>query len=155
MADTSASEVRRPARPPAVRTPAIPCDRTNATPADARPPVLARSTRPWLGQGDLWTAIPDYPAVAGAGSALVLKFPVVTLTNGTPTSAMGPPTVSATRSDAPGQATGQVGGFARTYGSDALSFWPTVVEFPEAGCWTVTSTLGAAVVQFMVGVNRP
>lgn len=154
IADTPAGAGREPAQAPAVTAPAARCAETSSTPANARPPVLAESTSPWLGQGDLWAAVPDYPANANAdGSGLVLKFPLVTLANGTPTPALGPPAVSATRVDAPGDATGQVGGFASSFGAGALSFWPASVDLPAAGCWAITGTLGAAVVQFVVDVR--
>jgi hypothetical protein len=140
--------------PPAVATIAAPCAETVATPTASRPPALAATTSAWYGQDDLWVGLPDYPPVV-QGSALVLKFPVVTLARGVPTSERGAPVVTAVRADAAGEAPGQVGGFARAYGTDDLSFWPASVPFPEPGCWTVTGLLGTASVQFTVSVERP
>jgi hypothetical protein len=141
-----------PEPPPAVAV-AAPCVETVPTPAPARPPAL-HTTSAWFGQGDLWVGLPDYPPVP-QGGALVLKFPVVTLADGEPTSERGAPVVTAVRADAAGEAPGQVGGFARAFGTEDLSFWPASVAFPEPGCWTVTGLLGAASVQFTVSVEEP
>ena len=148
---STADEATEP--PPAVSI-AAPCTETVATPATARPPALAESTSPWFGQGDLWVGLPDYPPTA-QGEALVLRFPVVTLAGGVPTSQRGAPVVTASRTDAEGEAPGQVGEFSPTFGTHDLAFWPVSVAFPEPGCWEVTGTLGAASVQFTVSVEAP
>ena len=149
-----ASQPGAPVVPPVAAPITVPCTETAATPSAARPPVLAGTTSAWFGQGDLWVGVPDHPAIV-QGDSLVLKFPWVTLADGAPTSALGPPTVTATRSDAPGDAAGQIGGFAHAFGTGGLSFWPATVAFPAPGCWTVTGALGAAVLQFIVAVERP
>jgi hypothetical protein len=138
--------------PPA--TAAAPCAETAATPPAARPPALAATTSAWFGQGDLWVGLPDYPPAA-QGDALVLKFPVVTLVDGLPTASLGAPTVTAVRTDAAGEAPGQVGGFAQAFGTADLSFWPASVAFPAPGCWTITGLLAAESVQFTVSVEEP
>lgn len=140
--------------PPVAATVTAPCVETAPTPIEARPPSLAATTSAWFGQGDLWVGLPDY-APAEQGDALVLRFPFVTLTQGRPTAGRGAPIVTAARTDAPGEAPGQVGTFARAYGTDELSFWPASVAFPDAGCWTVTGLLGTDTVQFTVDVERP
>jgi hypothetical protein len=142
-----------PAQPPAL-TVAAPCVETTATPTAARPRALAATTSAWYGDDDLWVGLPDYPPAA-QGDALVLKFPVVTLADGVPTSERGAPVVTAVRADTAGEAPGQVGGFARAFGTDDLSFWPASVAFPHPGCWTVTGQLGTASVQFTVSVEEP
>jgi hypothetical protein len=142
-----------PAPPPTVSV-AAPCAETVATPTAARPGALAHTTSAWFGQGDLWMGLPDYPPIAQGGT-LVLRFPVVTLTNGVPTSERGAPVVTAERTDAEGEAPGQIGGFSRAFGTDDLSFWPASVAFPDPGCWLVTGLLGAASVQFTVSVEEP
>jgi hypothetical protein len=129
------------------------CVATEATSADARPPALTL-VRPWFGGGDLWVALPDYPARA-EGDTLVLRFPLVTLENGTPTGALGPPVVTATRRDAPGDAAVQVDEFTRAFGTGELVFWPASVAFPEAGCWTVAGSLGDRRVEFVVDIAEP
>lgn len=140
--------------PPAVASVAAPCAETVATPTSARPRALAATTSAWYGVGDLWVGLPDYPPAA-QGGALVLRFPVVTLSRGVPTEERGAPVVTASRIDAPGEAPGQVGAFSRAFGTDDLAFWPASVTFPGAGCWTVTALLGTASVQFTVSVEEP
>jgi hypothetical protein len=140
--------------PPPAAAIAAPCAETVATPVADRPPALATTTSPWFGQGDIWVGLPDYPPAA-RGSALVLKFPVVTLVRGVPTSSRGAPVVTAARTDAAGEAPGQVGGFSRAFGTGELSFWPASVVFPEPGCWTVTGLLAAESVEFTVSVEGP
>jgi hypothetical protein len=139
--------------PPAVAV-AAPCAETAATPTADRPPALAQTSSPWFGQGDLWVSLPDY-APTVQGETLVLRFPVVTLDDGVPTSERGAPVVTASRTDAQGEAPGQIGAFARAFGTDDLSFWPASVAFPDTGCWQVTGLLGAESVQFMVSVEEP
>lgn len=148
------SRTSAPVTPPAAPTATVRCTETTATPPDGRPAVIAETTRAWFGQGDLWVGLPDYPAIT-QGDSLVLRFPWVTVANGIPTSELGPPSVTASRSDAPGDATGQVGGFTRAFGTGELTFWPATMAFPAPGCWTVTGTLGATSVQFVVRVDRP
>jgi len=138
--------------PPA--TAAGPCAETVATPPAARPAALSATTSDWFGQGDIWVGLPDYPPAA-QGDALVLKFPVVTLVDGLPTASRGAPTVTAVRSDDAVEAPGQVGGFAQSFGTAELSFWPASVAFPSPGCWTVTGLLAAESVQFTVSVEEP
>jgi hypothetical protein len=99
-------------------------------------------------------ALPDYPPVP-QGDALVLKFPMVTLVDGVPTTSRGAPAVTAVRADAAGAVPGQVGGFAQAFGTDDLSFWPASMAFPSPGCWTVTALLAAESVQFTMSVEEP
>lgn len=139
---------------PTLAPPPAPCVETTATPIAARPPALAETTSAWFGQGDVWVGLPDYPP-APQGDALVLRFPVVTLARGVPTSSRGAPVVSGTRTDAAGEAPGQIGGFSRAFGTDDLSFWPASVTFADAGCWSVTATLDTSAVSFTIAVERP
>jgi hypothetical protein len=143
-----------PTEPPPAASVATPCQETAATPPADRPPALAATTSDWFGQGDLWVGLPDYPPTA-QGDALVLKFPVVTLVEGVPTASRGAPAITAVRADAAGEAPGQVGGFARAFGTADLSFWPASVAFPSPGCWTVTGLLAAQSVEFTVSVEEP
>jgi hypothetical protein len=142
--------------PPAPEAAAAPahCAETAATPTTERPPVLASSTSAWFGQEDLWVALPDYPPAA-QGDALVLRFPVVTLARGEPTSERGAPVVTAERVDAAGEAPGQAGEFSRAFGTGELSFWPVSLAFPDPGCWAVTGTLGTSSLRFTVAVDEP
>ena len=130
------------------------CTETAATPPAERPAALAATTSDWFGQGDIWVGLPDHVPTQ-QGDALVLEFPVVTLVGGLPTSSRGAPAVTAVRTDAPGEAPGQVGGFAQAFGTDDLSFWPASVAFPTPGCWSVTGLLAAESVQFTVSVEAP
>jgi hypothetical protein len=134
--------------------PAANCIETEATPASARPAVLATSTNLWFGTDDLWVGLPDH-APAVQGDKLVLKFPWVTLRGDDPTPDMGLPQVSATRAGAATPVPASFGVYSQTYGSGKLSFWPATIEFPEAGCWTVTGALGDTTVQFVVKVTGP
>ncbi|WP_219415115.1 hypothetical protein [Pseudonocardia nigra] len=129
------------------------CVETEASPPAGRPPALSL-TRSWFGNGDLWVGLPDYPAKVD-GEALVLRFPWVTFADGAPTATLGPPVVTATRRDAPGEATGRVEELSRAFGTGELVFWPASVTFPEAGCWTVTGTIDDRTVEFVVEVSEP
>lgn len=135
---------------------AAPCIETTAIPAHERPPVLADTTLLWYGRANLWVAMADYPPKMD-GSTMVLRFPWVTLEqrSPTPTPELGAPTVSARRTDAPGEAGGVVGEYTQTFGSGDLSFWPSSVGFPAAGCWTVSGRTGDTVVEFVVDVEAP
>ena len=139
---------------PAAASAAAPCAETVATPPASRPAALAAIASDWFGQGDLWVGLPGHPPIA-QGNALVLKFPVVTLAEGAPTASLGAPVVTAVRAGAAGEAPGQVGGFARAFGTGDLSFWPASVAFPSSGGWTVTGLLAAEAVQFTVSVEEP
>ena len=148
------SIAEEPAAPPAVASVTAPCAETDPTPIPARPRALADTTSAWYGQGDIWVGLPDYAPVA-QGDALVLRFPIVTLVEGVPTDSRGAPVVTAQRTDAAGEAPGQITGFSRAFGTDDLSFWSASVAFPEPGCWTVTGLLGTAAVHFTISVERP
>jgi hypothetical protein len=148
-----AAEPSESPQPPAI-TVAAPCAESVATPTADRPTALAQTSSPWFGQGDLWVSLPDYPPTV-QGETLMLRFPVVTLDGGVPTSERGAPVVAASRTDAQGEAPGQIGTFARAFGTDDLSFWPASVAFPDPGCWQVTGLMGAESVQFMVSVEEP
>jgi hypothetical protein len=143
-----------PAAPPVAGPTPAHCAETSATPNTDRPPALASTTSAWFGQGDLWVGLPDYPPTA-QGDALVLRFPVVTLARGEPTSTRGAPVVTAARVDAAGEAPGQIGAFSRAYGTDELSFWPASVAFPDPGCWAVTGQVGRTSLRFTVAVVQP
>jgi hypothetical protein len=140
--------------PPTAPPVTVPCTETTATPVAERPPALADTTSSWFGRGDLWVGLPDYPPVP-QGSTLVLRFPVVTLAAGEPTDTRGAPIVTAERTDADGEAPGQIGTFAHAFGTNDLSFWPASVAFPDPGCWQVTALLGTASVPFTVAVEQP
>ncbi|OLT14858.1 hypothetical protein BJF78_16975 [Pseudonocardia sp. CNS-139] len=145
-----------PGVPPPAPVPAVTvrCTETTPTAPADRPEVLALTSSPWFGVSDLWAGLPDQPAVAQDG-ALVLRFPWVTLADDEPTGELGPPTVVATRTDAPGEASAQVGAYAQAFGISGLAFWPAAVTFPAPGCWTVTGTFGSTAVAFAVRVDEP
>lgn len=130
------------------------CAKTAATPAGQRPAVLAGTTGSWYGAGDLWVGLPDRPAGTD-GEAIELRSPWVTLDRDKPSQDMGLPEVSATRTDGPGPVPATFAGYARAFGTGDLAFWPSTIEFPEAGCWTVTGHLKATTVQFTVDVKAP
>lgn len=148
------SLAEEPAAPRTAPAVTVPCTETTTTPIAERPPVLASTTSSWYGQGDLWVGLPDYPPVVQGGT-YVLRFPVVTLLQGQPTDERGAPVVTAERTDADGEAPGQIGTYSRAFGTDELSFWPASVAFPDLGCWEVTGLLGTASVQFTIAVERP
>jgi hypothetical protein len=62
----------------------------------------------------------------------------------------GAPKVSAERLDGSGPVRGSTGGFASANGT--MHWWPTVVEFPDPGCWMVTESLGSTTVSFVLRV---
>lgn len=151
---TGCSVAGRAADLPTAAVAVAPCVETTANPAAARPPVLAGTTSLWFGRDDLWVGLADYPP-AVEGSALVLKFPWVTLVKNAPTDTLGAPAVSATRNDAPGEAEVVLGGYTRSFGTGDLAFWPSSVRFPDPGCWTVSGRLADTDVEFVVGVTAP
>lgn len=130
------------------------CAETAATPAGERPPLLAGTTGSWFGASDLWVGLPDHPA-AVTGEAIVLKFPWVTLNPDQPTSELGVPLVGATKPGVVTPVPASFGTYTQSYGTGGLAFWPATIEFPEEGCWTVTGSLGATTVQFVVKVTAP
>jgi hypothetical protein len=121
--------------------------------ATAVPPVVARAGGDWYGKDDLWVSLwfarPDPANFAHQDGSYRLKYGSVTLDNGKLTSRFGPPAVHATRLDRPGTAKVGFGGYGYT---SSLQFWPTGIDFPEPGCWLVTSSLRKTVVRFVVKV---
>jgi hypothetical protein len=132
----------------------IACTETAATPGGERPPVLASTTGSWYGSADLWVGLADHPPTK-QGDRLVLKFPWVTLQDGKPTAALGPPQVAATRTGVVTPVAAGFGQHTRSFGTGGLSFWPAALEFPEGGCWTVTGRFGDTTVEFVVQVDEP
>lgn len=147
-----------PADPPTT-APAVaataPCAETPASPKGDRPRTLAGTTSSWSGRDDLWVGLPDYPPTTTPGQALLLRFPWVTLERGAPTAGRGAPAVSARRNDAPGEVAAVLGPYTRSFGTGDLAFWPASVEFPSAGCWTVTGRLASTTVEIVVDVTAP
>jgi hypothetical protein len=119
----------------------------------AIPPVLARAGGDWYGTDDLWVSLwfarPDPANFAHQDGSYRLKYGSVTLDNGRLTSRFGPPAVRATRIDGSADAKVGFGGYGYT---DTLQFWPTGIDFPEPGCWLVTSSLRKTIVRFVVKV---
>ncbi|MFJ5219445.1 hypothetical protein ACIP98_32660 [Streptomyces sp. NPDC088354] len=107
----------------------------------------------WYGAEDLWVAMPPPPDHADEGAeGHSTKYASITLdARGRSTDRKGAPHVSAERLDGPGSVPGSIGGFA-TAGGDR-QWWPTVIDFPDAGCWRVTETLGSTEVRFTVNVG--
>ncbi|ODU06833.1 MAG: hypothetical protein ABS81_03260 [Pseudonocardia sp. SCN 72-86] len=70
-------------------------------------------------------------------------------------SSTGEPQVSAESVDGSGAATSSVGGYATATTDDGspISWWPTVVEVPHSGCWSVVERLGDTTVQFVMSVT--
>jgi hypothetical protein len=128
------------------------CAKTAATPANQRPAVLASTTGSWYGSGDLWVGLPDRPAATN-GAAVELKFPWVTLDGDKPSQGMGLPEVSASRAGGSDAVKATFTDYARAFGTGDLAFWPSTLNFPEAGCWTVTGRLKSTTVQFVVDVK--
>jgi hypothetical protein len=128
------------------------CSKTAATPANQRPAVLASTTGSWYGSGDLWVGLPERPAATN-GPAVELKFPWVTLDGAKPSQAMGLPEVSASRAGESSPVKATFADYARAFGTGDLAFWPSTLNFPEAGCWTVTGRSKTTTVQFVVDVK--
>lgn len=130
------------------------CSPTAATPASARPKVLAGSTGSWYGSADLWVGLPDHPATVN-GNMIELKFPWVTLDQDTPSQALGAPEVSAARTNPSTPVAATFSGYARAFGTGNLAFWPATIDFPAPGCWTVTGRMKSTTVQFVIEVKSP
>lgn len=130
------------------------CTESVATPAGSRPPSLATSTLKWYGAADLWVGLPDHRGTA-RGEAVVLKFPWVTLQGDKPTSALGSPQVTATKTGVATPVAAGFGAYSQSYGTGSLAFWPATIEFPSPGCWTVTGVHGATTVEFVLKVAAP
>jgi len=137
--------------PASVSAASAPCVETDPSSPSGLPAVFEGLTTSWFGQNDLWVGLPDYEPIAQNG-ALVLRFPWVTLAEGTPSKSGGPPAVVANNTDDAGGVTGEVGDYATAYGTGGLAFWPAEVSFPNEGCWTVTGTYGDTTVAFSVDV---
>jgi hypothetical protein len=129
------------------------CPVTVPLDATAVPPVVAHAGGDWYGKDDLWVSLwfarPDPANFAHQDGSYRLKYGSVTLDNGRLTSRFGPPAVQATRLDGPGTAKVGFGGYGYT---SSLQFWPTGIDFPEPGCWLVTSSLRKTIVRFVVKV---
>jgi hypothetical protein len=130
------------------------CTKTAATPGNQRPAVLASTTGSWYGSGDLWVGLPDRAAGASGGT-VELKFPWVTLNGDKPSQDMGLPEVSAAQTGTSAAVKATFSDYARAFGTGDLAFWPSTLEFPEPGCWTVTGRLKSTTVQFVVDVKAP
>jgi hypothetical protein len=128
------------------------CTETEPTPAGLRPPVLTSTTLRWFGTSDLWVGLPDH-AGTPQGDRIVLKVPWVTLQADQPTSALGAPQVSATRAGLMTPVAASLGAYSQAYGTGGLAFWPATIEFPGAGCWTVTGRFGPTTVEFVIKVD--
>ncbi|MEW2287481.1 hypothetical protein [Streptomyces sp. NPDC047841] len=107
----------------------------------------------WYGADDLWVARPallDHPGERRDGYRT--KYASITLdARGRVTDRKGAPHVGAARLDRPGSVSGSTGGLATADGD--RQWWPTVIAFPEAGCWRVTETLGSTEVGFTLHVR--
>lgn len=135
--------------------------RTNAACTDTAPvssdsvPAAVQDfdkKRRWYGADDLWVARPDLLDHADEREqGYRTKYASITLdAHGQMTDQKGTPHVDVERQDRPGSARSSTGGFATA--DDGQQWWPTVINFPEPGCWKVTETLGSTKVRFTVHV---
>lgn len=107
----------------------------------------------WFGAQNLWV---DPPPVSNVENSTRVKFGSVTLDDhGRLSDAAGPPTVVAERVDGSGSVEGSVGGYASVdVGAESLFFfWPTVIDFPSAGCWLITETFQDTTLRFLMRVR--
>lgn len=143
--------------PAGVRCPST----TPAAPATVPPAIAGRpgDDAVWYGTADLWTnawfAAPGthIPSHGGDGTIRV-KWSTFTLHDGVPSPLGGPPHVTARRLDGPATAVAasiNTTDYAST-GTNAGSWWPTVIDFPAAGCWDITESRGSTTVRFTVPV---
>ncbi|MGW2031517.1 hypothetical protein [Streptomyces sp. NPDC001811] len=144
----SPSAPRQPGRAAACReTPSVPSASVPAAVHD-----FDKAVR-WYGADDLWVAKPallDHTGERRDGYRA--KYASVTLdARGRVTDRKGAPRVGAGRLDGPGSVNGGTGGLATVDGH--RQWWPTVIAFPEAGCWKVTETLGSTQVGFTLRVG--
>lgn len=113
----------------------------------------------WYGTADLWAdawfAAPGiHIQSGGSDGAIRVKWGTFTLHDGALSPFGGPPHVTARRLDGPAATVAAAidpSNYATT-GTAAGSWWPTVIDFPAAGCWDITETRGPTTVRFTVPV---
>ncbi|TDD87803.1 hypothetical protein E1293_07270 [Actinomadura darangshiensis] len=114
------------------------------------------------GSGDLW--VDAWFARQGPNASIqhgraVVKWGTFTLYGGRLSEHGGPPHVKAARLNGTGTASTspEEDNYATATSDDGTpyGFWPTVVEFPDFGCWRVTVTHGPDTVAFTARVTRP
>jgi len=131
------------------------CPKAVPVPSDSVPAAVHDfdENLKWYGADDLWVAKPallDHTDEREVGYRT--KYASITLdAQGLSTDQKGAPHVGVERLDRPGSVRGSTGGFATADGD--RQWWPTVIDFPEAGCWRVTETLGSTEVRFTVRVG--
>lgn len=115
--------------------------------------LSAEGDQTWHGTGPLWIDLGNFAApVPRQDGTLRVKHAWWTGdVTGAPVSVHGPPTVTAHPLNGGETVEATVGGYATTgSGEQTFAWWPTVLEFPAAGCWEITgewegSTLTAVV----------
>lgn len=131
------------------------CPETAPVPARSIPATVRGfgRDRKWYGADDLWVADPTVPFRTNEGGAEYrTKYASLTLdARGRSTDRKGAPRIGVERLDSSGAGHGDTGGFATVQGD--RHWWPTVIDFPAAGCWEVTETLGSIQVRFTVRVG--
>ncbi|MEV5145179.1 hypothetical protein [Streptomyces sp. NPDC052727] len=131
------------------------CPEAAPVPSDSVPATVHDfdKNQKWYGAEDLWVAKPTLlNPTDGREERHPTKYASMTLdARGRSTDQKGAPHVDAERLDRPGSVRGSTGGFATADGD--RQWWPTVIDFPEAGCWRVTETLGSTQVRFTVYVG--
>jgi hypothetical protein len=101
----------------------------------------------FYGDDQLWVDLAEFYQPARVDDSVLVKHAWWTVdSSGATTLEGGPPTVRATRLDGPGREVATVSG----YSDDSSSWWPTVLRFPEQGCWLVTGELDETVVRVVV-----
>jgi hypothetical protein len=101
----------------------------------------------WYGEGPLWVDLAGFYDAAQVGDTVVARHAWWTVdAAGEATLETGPPTVTATRIDGPGEKVATV----RRHADPPPSYWPTRLTFPDVSCWLVTGELDGTVVRVVV-----
>ena len=101
----------------------------------------------WYGEGPLWVDLAGFYDAGQVGDTVVARHAWWTFdAAGEATLGSGPPKVTATRLDGPGQKVATV----RRRADPALPYWPTRLTYPDVSCWLVTGELDGTVVRVVV-----
>lgn len=115
-----------------------------------------------FGAGDLWVnvwanvASGQQRGVAVSGDGRwSMKWGTFTLYHGRLSNHGGPPAVRADRLDGSGHASATIREENYAYATDhgkTIKFWPTMIAFPDTGCWRITETHLGTTIHFTVRV---
>jgi hypothetical protein len=101
----------------------------------------------WYGDDRLWVDLAAFASPSQVGHSVRVAHAWWTVdASGDATLEGGPPTVRATRLDAPGRRVATVSG----HSDDSLAWWPATLIVPVQSCWLVTGERHGTVVRVVV-----